>query len=174
MLFIINNNGIYYRPKETKEKKKETKSKGLPAVPESVLKHRKRREALRQKTIKSQIKKRAAYISKRKEIFKRAEKYVKEYRLKERDEIRLIRQAKTKGNYYIPGEAKLAFVVRIRGYVLFLLYFFNITSNSFIVSNVDKFWYFPCCWKVIDYIACLSWTLIPYAVFSNQTNLYKL
>lgn len=52
---------------------------------------------------------------KRKEFFKRAEKYVKEYRSKERDEIRMARQARNKGNYYIPGEARLAFVIRIRG-----------------------------------------------------------
>lgn len=87
----------------------------MPAVPESVLKHRKRRDALRTKSIQNQIKKKAATLKKRKEIFKRAEQYVKEYRLKERDEIRLNRQAKTRGNYYIPGEAKLAFVIRIRG-----------------------------------------------------------
>lgn len=114
--YRINTVVCFYRAKEAKPKeKKEVKSKGLPAVPESVLKHRKRRDALRQKTIQNKIKKRASFIKKRKEIFKRAETYVKEYRLKERDEIRLIRQAKTRGNYYIPGEAKLAFVVRIRG-----------------------------------------------------------
>ena len=40
-----------------------------------------------------------------------------EYRRKERDEIRLKRQAKKKGNYYVPDQPKLAFVIRIRGYV---------------------------------------------------------
>lgn len=48
-------------------------------------------------------------------IFKRAEKYVKEYRQKERDLIRLKRQAKQHGNFYVPPEPKLAFVIRIRG-----------------------------------------------------------
>ena len=48
-------------------------------------------------------------------IFKRAEKYIKEYRTKERDEIRLARQAKKEGNFYVPAESKLAFVIRIRG-----------------------------------------------------------
>lgn len=62
--------------------------------------------------------KRAELYKKRKDIFKRAEQYVREYRSKERDEIRLARQAKHKGNYYIPGEARLAFVMRIRGYSL--------------------------------------------------------
>ncbi|KAK9887118.1 hypothetical protein WA026_020566 [Henosepilachna vigintioctopunctata] len=89
--------------------------KGLPVVPESVLKHRKRRDLSRAKTLQNAIKRKALQVKKRKEIFKRAEQYVKEYRLKERDEVRLIRQAKNRGNFYVPGEAKLAFVIRIRG-----------------------------------------------------------
>jgi 60S ribosomal protein uL30 len=52
---------------------------------------------------------------KRREIFRRAEKYVKEYRKVERDEIRLKREAKRHGNFYVPDEPKLAFVIRIRG-----------------------------------------------------------
>ncbi|XP_026332714.1 60S ribosomal protein L7 [Hyposmocoma kahamanoa] len=90
-------------------------SKKLPAVPESVLKHRKRRDALRARRLQVTLKRRSAAVNKRKEIFKRAEQYVKEYRIRERDEIRLARQARNRGNYYVPGEAKLAFVIRIRG-----------------------------------------------------------
>merc|ERR1711931_372364 len=52
---------------------------------------------------------------KRVNIFKRAEKYAKEYQDQERDEIRLQRDAKKEGNYYVPAEPKLAFVMRIRG-----------------------------------------------------------
>ena len=52
---------------------------------------------------------------KRKDIFKRAERYVKEYRQKERDVIRLKREAKKSKNYYIPDEPRLAFVIRIKG-----------------------------------------------------------
>ncbi|XP_058802295.1 large ribosomal subunit protein uL30 [Phymastichus coffea] len=89
--------------------------KKLPAVPESVLKRRKRREVAKAARVQSLFKRKADFKTKRKEIFKRAEQYVKEYRIKERDEIRLFRQAKKQGNYYIPGEAKLAFVMRIRG-----------------------------------------------------------
>ena len=48
-------------------------------------------------------------------IIKKAENYVREYRQKERDEIRLRRQAKSTGNIFIPAEPKLLFVVRIRG-----------------------------------------------------------
>jgi large subunit ribosomal protein L7e len=69
---------------------KKTKTvKGLPAVPESVLKHRKRRDANRASLQRRTIKKKAQQQKQRKEIFKRAEQYVKEYRLKEREEIRL-------------------------------------------------------------------------------------
>ena len=53
--------------------------------------------------------------SQRKEVFKRAERYVKEYRQKERDEIRLKREARKCGNFYVPDEPKLAFVIRIKG-----------------------------------------------------------
>jgi len=53
--------------------------------------------------------------TKRKVIFKRAEKYVNEYKAKERDEIRQKHVAKTAGSFYVPSEAKLAFVIRIRG-----------------------------------------------------------
>ena len=48
-------------------------------------------------------------------IFKRAESYVKEYRDAEREKIRLSRLAKQEGNFYVPGEPKLVFVVRIKG-----------------------------------------------------------
>ncbi|MCP5809833.1 uL30 family ribosomal protein, partial [Klebsiella pneumoniae] len=72
-------------------------------------------EALRTRRLQVTLKRRSSAIKKKREIFKRAEQYVKEYRIKERDEIRLARQARNRGNYYVPGEAKLAFVIRIRG-----------------------------------------------------------
>ncbi len=54
---------------------------------------------------------------KRTVIFKRAEKYVKEYRDAEREKVRLTRVAKADNSAYIPAEATLIFVVRIKGYV---------------------------------------------------------
>lgn len=48
-------------------------------------------------------------------IFKRAEKYVKEYRDAEREKVRLARVAKQEGSFYIPAEAKLIFLIRIKG-----------------------------------------------------------
>nr|QBH74295.1 60S ribosomal protein L7 [Carausius morosus] len=104
--------------KEAKKKERAPKVKtvkGLPVVPESVLKRRKRRDATKLDQIKRSIKRRVLLHKKRKDIFKRAEQYVQEYRKRERDELRLAREAKKQGNYYIPGEPKLAFVIRIRG-----------------------------------------------------------
>merc|ERR1719183_1399489 len=51
----------------------------------------------------------------RADIFKRAEKFAKEYQDQERDDIRLRREARKEVNYYVPGDPKLAFVMRIRG-----------------------------------------------------------
>lgn len=53
--------------------------------------------------------------SQRKEIFKRAEKYVAEYRQTEADLVRHRRAAKKAGGFYVEPEAKLLFVIRIRG-----------------------------------------------------------
>merc|ERR1712125_170437 len=52
---------------------------------------------------------------KRTQAYKSAEKYVKEYRAMAKQRVRMHRQAKAAGNHYVDGEAKLAFVVRIRG-----------------------------------------------------------
>lgn len=51
----------------------------------------------------------------RREYFKRAETYVREYRRTERDIIRLKRQARKAGNFYVEPEAKVALLVRIKG-----------------------------------------------------------
>merc|ERR1712077_166697 len=89
--------------------------KKLPAVPETILKRRKRQAENRAARAAALAKDRVARRAKRVEVFKRAEKYVKEYRDRERDELRLFREAKKAGNYYVPSEPKLAFVMRIRG-----------------------------------------------------------
>merc|ERR1711976_1035663 len=73
-------------------------------VPEGVLKKQKTAE----KNLEAANSARAALKVKRKqnrrEIYKRAQRYAKEYR-----------QAKEGGNFYIPAEPKIAVVVRIRG-----------------------------------------------------------
>jgi len=84
-------------------------------VPETVLKKRKSQEKQRELKAVELKKKRDANKKKRETIFKRAEQYVKEYRDEEREKIRLRRVAKSEGSLYVPGEPKLAFVVRIKG-----------------------------------------------------------
>lgn len=89
----------------------------VATVPESVLKRRQVRKATKEaQRVKAQLRQKTRRL-KHADIFKRAESYVKEYRQKERDLVRLQRQAKSKGNFYIPAEPKLAFVVRIKGII---------------------------------------------------------
>merc|ERR1711990_1353651 len=74
----------------------------LPAVPETILKRRKRQAENRAPRAKEAVKSKVARKAKRADIFKRAEKFAKEYQDQE-------------GNYYVPGDPKLSFVMRIRG-----------------------------------------------------------
>ncbi|EJW75716.1 hypothetical protein WUBG_13376, partial [Wuchereria bancrofti] len=86
----------------------------LPAVPETILKRRKRRAEQRAKANVRKAKLALKARKKKLEIFKRAEKYVKEHRQRVRQEIQLKREARKAGNFYVPDEARLAFVIRIR------------------------------------------------------------
>jgi 60S ribosomal protein uL30 len=89
--------------------------KKLPSVPETVLKRRKRQAEARAARAKAAVVAKKQRSAKKVEIFKRAEKYVKEYRQKELDELRLKRDAKKDNAYYVSAEPRLAFVMRIRG-----------------------------------------------------------
>ncbi|KAL1280413.1 hypothetical protein QQF64_015013 [Cirrhinus molitorella] len=92
----------------------ETKKK-VPSVPESLLKRRQRFAAIKAVRLKNKVAIKKARKVTRKLIFKRAEAYHKEYREMYRREIRMSRMARKVGNYYVPAEPKLAFVIRIRG-----------------------------------------------------------
>jgi large subunit ribosomal protein L7e len=87
----------------------------VPTIPETILKRQKNLERVKSARAIAVAKQKKSLKEKRRVVFKRAEKYAKEYRAKERDEIRLRRMAKRDGNFYVPAEAKLAFVIRIRG-----------------------------------------------------------
>uniref|UniRef100_A0A8C9QWJ0 Large ribosomal subunit protein uL30 n=3 Tax=Scleropages formosus TaxID=113540 RepID=A0A8C9QWJ0_SCLFO len=90
-------------------------AKKVPAVPESLLKRRKAFAAMKTRRIKKMLAEKKARKVQRKLIYKRAEAYHKEYREMYRREIRLSRMARKVGNFYVPAEPKLAFVIRIRG-----------------------------------------------------------
>merc|ERR1712063_220986 len=97
--------------------RRETLKQGkmAPSVPESVLKKRKRNGGWAAKKAAEATTAKSAAKAKRQDIFKRAEKYVAEYRSQEQDLIRLKREAKAKNGFYVPAEAKVIFVIRIRG-----------------------------------------------------------
>jgi len=108
------------------------------------LKKRKANEKIAAERVAKDIERRKANKDKRKVIFKRAESYVKEYLQKERDEIRLSREAKANNSFYVPAEAKLAFVMRIKGInkiapkprkILQLLRLTQINSGTFVRLN---------------------------------------
>merc|ERR1711907_147056 len=89
----------------------------MPAqpVPESVLKKRKTQEKLAADKAANAASEKKANKEKRISMYKSAEKYVKEYRNMAKQRVRMHRQAKAAGNHFVEAEAKLAFVVRIRG-----------------------------------------------------------
>ncbi|XP_057744799.1 60S ribosomal protein L7-4-like [Arachis stenosperma] len=84
-------------------------------VPESLLKKQKREEewALKKKEELNAAKKKRA--ESRKLIYSRAKQYAKEYQEQEKELIQLKREAKLKGGFYVDPEAKLLFIIRIRG-----------------------------------------------------------
>ncbi|RZB90843.1 60S ribosomal protein L7-2 isoform B, partial [Glycine soja] len=84
-------------------------------VPESVVKKEKRNEewALEKKQELDAAKKKR--FETRKLIFNRAKQYSKEYDEQQKELIRLKREAKLKGGFYVEPEAKLLFIIRIRG-----------------------------------------------------------
>ncbi|MCO5579372.1 hypothetical protein L7F22_033227 [Adiantum nelumboides] len=84
-------------------------------VPETLLKKRKSDAKAREEKLAKAGELRKAKKAKRQVIFKRAEQYSKEYKSAEREQIRLRRLAKSKGDFYVPAQPKVAFVVRLRG-----------------------------------------------------------
>ncbi|CAN4076439.1 unnamed protein product [Withania somnifera] len=93
----------------------EMEDKGAVPVPESVLKKQKRSEewALVKKQELVAAKKKST--ENRKLIYNRAKEYSKEYEHQEKDLIHLKREARLKGGFYVDPEAKLLFIIRIRG-----------------------------------------------------------
>ena len=89
----------------------------MATVPESILKKRVRNERLAAERDAAAAQALKESRTKRSIMFKNAEKYVKEYRQIENDAIRFRRQAKAHGNYYREPEAKVVFVIRIRGII---------------------------------------------------------
>jgi len=87
-------------------------------VPESIRK-KEARDAKVLKELKDRREKaKKERKEKRQQILERASKYHEEYESLDRRIIEEKRKAKKEGNIFTEGEPKIAFVVRIRGYVL--------------------------------------------------------
>jgi len=83
--------------------------------PEALIKKKKSATELAKKRAQREKAKKQTLKHKRKIIFKRAERYAKEYEKKERGLINIRRKARAGGNFFVEPEARLAIVVRIRG-----------------------------------------------------------
>lgn len=92
-----------------------TKKAAASRVPETTVKKLKSQDRSNAQRAQDNIKAKKANKAKRQDIFKRAEKYVKEYRQIDASAKRMSRIARNAGNFYVPQEATLAFVIRIRG-----------------------------------------------------------
>lgn len=86
-------------------------------IPESILKKRRTLDEVKAKRAHKIAAERKQRKQSRQIAFKSAEKYVKEYRQMEKQNILLRRQAKHNGNLYVAPENKVAFVIRIRGII---------------------------------------------------------
>lgn len=122
----------------------EGETKLLTYVPETVLKKRKNNEEWAIRRRESLEARKQITKEKRKLIFRRAEQYIKEFRDKESDLVRMKRRTKQKGQLHIKPEAKLLFVIRIGGTtdmhqktrkILHLLRLKHIFNGVFVKAN---------------------------------------
>ncbi|XP_012662539.1 60S ribosomal protein L7-like [Otolemur garnettii] len=121
------------------------KKKKVPAVPETLKKKRKNFTELKSKRLRKNCAQKMLQKARRKKvIYEKAKHYHTEYRQMYRTENRMTRMARKAGNFYVPAEPKLAFVIRIRGInsvspkvqtVLQLLRLRQIFSGTFVKLN---------------------------------------
>ncbi|CAM0877006.1 unnamed protein product [Alopecurus aequalis] len=90
-------------------------SEAAKVVPESVNKKIKQREQWAAEAQTKAVEEKKKSTENRKVIFTRAKQYAEEYDAQEKELVQLKREARLKGGFYVSPEAKLLFVVRIRG-----------------------------------------------------------
>ena len=84
-------------------------------VPENILKKQARDQKLAQALKDKRSKAKADRVTTRAAAMKSAEKYFNEYQAADLAEIKAKRDAKAAGNFFVPAQPKVAFIVRIRG-----------------------------------------------------------
>lgn len=102
----------------TRKEERETRTNAISAMsnaPESVQKKQQRNAAWKAAEVEAAGEARVHAKQLRRTILTRAAKYAEEYNKQEREVIELKREAKRNGGFYVEPEAKLLFVVRIRG-----------------------------------------------------------
>nr|XP_034374345.1 60S ribosomal protein L7-like isoform X2 [Arvicanthis niloticus] len=118
--------------------------KKVPAVPETLKKKRKSFAELKVKGLRKTFALKTLRKARQKLIYEKAKHCHKEYRQMYRTEIRMARMTRKAGNFYVPAEPKLAFVIRIRGIngvspkvrkVLQLLRLRQIFNDTFVKLN---------------------------------------
>merc|ERR1711904_301350 len=115
-IFFINLN-IKYKTKmlTTTNSPQESSQSNTSKVPQSLFKKRCRDKKWASVKLAENVHNETNSLLKRTEIFKRAENYAVEYRQEEAFEIWLQRHASSSGGFFVPAEAKLAFVFRLKG-----------------------------------------------------------
>ena len=118
--------------------------KKVPAVPETLKKKRRNFAELKIKRLRKKFAQKMLRKARRKLIYEKVKHYHKEYRQMYRTEIRMVRMARKAGNFYVPAEPTLVFVIRIRGIngvspkvqkVLQLLRLHQIFNGTFVKLN---------------------------------------
>ena len=84
-------------------------------VPENILKKQARDAKLLKALKQSREAAKKARAESRKAAYANAEKYHKEYQAADEAVVAARRQAKASGSFYVEGEPKVAFVIRIKG-----------------------------------------------------------
>lgn len=84
-------------------------------VPELWAKRSQRDEKVRTDKAKAREERRKLNVERKAQWIKNAQAYAKEYSDADRNEINQKRQAKASGSFYVPAEAKVAVIIRIRG-----------------------------------------------------------
>jgi hypothetical protein len=109
---ILHESKMPAKPAAAAKKDKVVKA---PWVPESVIKKRAKQEEIAKKKSATLAEQRLKNKKTRGIIFKKALSYDKEYKSAERNVIRMRREAKKHGNFFMEPEPKLVLVVRIKG-----------------------------------------------------------
>lgn len=86
-------------------------------VPESVLKKRRSLQEIKATRAAKAAASKLSRKAKRKTAFKSAEKYVVEYQKQANQLVRMKREARKQGNFFVEAQGKVALVVRIRGII---------------------------------------------------------